>query len=430
MAKTLVALYDELETARDVIEDLVDEGFDRDQISLTAYDPEGKYGKYLETGEVEEEEGVDMQDAVGFGAVAGTIGGLVISAVVLPGLGPVLTAGAIGLAAATAGVGALTGGLIGALVEAGFPEEEAEVYAEGVRRGGNLVVIQTVDERVDEAREIMEDYDPVDMERRAEAWREEGWEGYDEEAEPYTEEEVEAERARYEEEWEEEEEETIPVVEEDVDVSKRREEQDVRVRVYVVKEPVEREVTLREERVKVEHRDAEGVDFDGEEVLDERVIEMTEASEEVVVDKDAEVVEEVVVSKEVDERTETVEATERHTEVEVERLDEDEYEDEEEYEEEEEYDVADIGDADPFANHEEEFRTHYSDHYLSRGYTYAETRPAYRFGYDLANEPDYADRDWEEVEADARRRWEEEDHDGPWEDFKEAVRHAWNEITD
>ena len=152
MAKTLVALYDELETARDVIEELVDEGFDRDQISLTAYDPEGKYGKYLETGEIEEEEEVDMQDAIGVGAVAGTIGGLVISAVILPGLGPVLTAGALGLAAATAGVGALAGGLIGALVEAGFPEEEAEVYAEGVRRGGNLVVIQTVDERVDEAR--------------------------------------------------------------------------------------------------------------------------------------------------------------------------------------------------------------------------------------------------------------------------------------
>ncbi|MFP4343092.1 MAG: YsnF/AvaK domain-containing protein [Anaerolineales bacterium] len=434
MAKTLVALYDELETARDVIEDLVDEGFDREQISLTAYDPEGKYGKYLETGEIEEEEeGVDMQDAVGFGAVAGTIGGLIVSAVVLPGLGPILTAGAIGAAAAAAGIGAVTGGLIGALVDAGFPEEEAEVYAEGVRRGGNLVVIQTVDERVDEAREIMEDYDPVDMERRAEAWREEGWEGYDEEAEPYTQEEVGTERDRYaeeyEEEWEEEEVETIPIVEEHVDVSKRRREEDVRVRVYVVKEPVEREVTLRDERVKVEHRPAEGADFAGKEVLDERVIEMTEATEEVVVDKDAELVEEVVISKEVDEHTETVKDTERHTEVEVERLEEGEHEAEEEWEE--EYDVADTGRSDPFANYEEGFRTHYSDYYLSRGYTYAETRPAYRFGYDLANEPDYADRDWKEVEPQARRRWEEEeDYEGPWEDFKEAVRHAWNEITD
>jgi hypothetical protein len=241
MAKTLVALYDELETARDVMEDLVDEGFDRNQISLTAYDPEGKYGRYLEAEEAGEE--VDMQDAVGFGAVAGTIGGLIVSAVVLPGLGPVLTAGGIGLAAASAGVGALTGGVLGALVDAGFPEEEAEEYAEGVRRGGNLVIVQTVDERVDEAREIMEDYDPADIERRAEAWREEGWEGYSETAEPYTEAQAEAERERYieyeEEEYDEYDEDAPPYSQVDEAIEEEREdleEEDeyYRVRVYAV----------------------------------------------------------------------------------------------------------------------------------------------------------------------------------------------------
>ena len=46
-----------------------------------------------------------------------------------------------------AGVGAAAGGLLGALTGSGLSEEESHVYAEGVRRGGNLVTVRTDDSR-------------------------------------------------------------------------------------------------------------------------------------------------------------------------------------------------------------------------------------------------------------------------------------------
>jgi hypothetical protein len=51
---------------------------------------------------------------------------------------------AAGWLAATA-VGAATGGVVGALTQAGVSEEDAHVYAEGVRRGGTLVSARVAD---------------------------------------------------------------------------------------------------------------------------------------------------------------------------------------------------------------------------------------------------------------------------------------------
>ena len=72
----------------------------------------------------------------GLGGAAGLLAGLGVLAI--PGLGPVVAAG--WLASTTLGVmaGAATGTIVGALTEAGVSEEEAPLYAEGVRRGGTL----------------------------------------------------------------------------------------------------------------------------------------------------------------------------------------------------------------------------------------------------------------------------------------------------
>ncbi len=75
------------------------------------------------------------------GGGAGLLAGLGMLAI--PGVGPVVAAGwlvatAVG-AVAAAGTGAVAGGLIGSLTEAGVSEDDAHVYLEGVRRGGTLV---------------------------------------------------------------------------------------------------------------------------------------------------------------------------------------------------------------------------------------------------------------------------------------------------
>jgi len=63
-------------------------------------------------------------------------------------------------------------------------------------------------------------------------------------------------------------------------------------------------------------------------------------------------------------------------------------------------------------------------------YTYDQYLPAYRYGYDLAVNERFRDyTDWNSVETDARRYWEER-NPGTWERFKNAVQHAWQEVKE
>jgi uncharacterized protein (TIGR02271 family) len=109
------------------------------------------------------------------------------------------------------------------------------------------------------------------------------------------------------------------VVEERLRVGKREVDRGgVRVRSYVVEEPVHEEVSLREERVEIERRPvtarASAADAD---LFRDQTIEVSERGEEAVVSKDAVVTEEVVVRKSADQRTENIDETVRRTEVDV-----------------------------------------------------------------------------------------------------------------
>jgi hypothetical protein len=94
-------------------------------------------------------------------------------------------------------------------------------------------------------------------------------------------------------------------------------------------------------------------------------------------------------------------------------------------------DVTSIGRGAParsFDTYESGFRRHYDTFYGDRGYTYNQYMPAYRYGYDLATNEQYRGRDWNDIEMDARHRWETEHPDSAWDDFKDAIRHSWNEV--
>jgi hypothetical protein len=129
------------------------------------------------------------EGAIG-GTAIGGIGGLLvgIAAVSVPGIGPVLTAGAVATALGTtvagAGLGAATGGLIGALAASGIPRDEAEVYVEGVKRGGVLVLVEASDTLATEASSVMSRAGAVDINVRREQWRQSGWQRFDETALP------------------------------------------------------------------------------------------------------------------------------------------------------------------------------------------------------------------------------------------------------
>ena len=113
-------------------------------------------------------------------------------------------------------------------------------------------------------------------------------------------------------------EQVIPVVSEELAVGKRASERRYRIRTYVVETPVEKEVTLRDERVIVERRPVSGAADPAAQRPQEREFEVVERHEEPVVEKRARNVEEVVVRTDANQRTETVRDTVRQTRVDIE----------------------------------------------------------------------------------------------------------------
>ena len=111
---------------------------------------------------------------------------------------------------------------------------------------------------------------------------------------------------------------TLRVVEERLRVGKREVARGaVRVRSYVVERPVEEQVHLHEERVTLERRPVDRPAVPGDIETGARTLEAVGRAEEAVVAKEARVVEEIGIRKEASDRVETVRDSVRKTEVEV-----------------------------------------------------------------------------------------------------------------
>ncbi len=186
--KTLVAVYDDIEKARRVVEELREANYDPADIGLVVLDREGQYSNYLNNNPVHSDaHDVDAKEGAAFGAAAGGLTGLLVglAALAIPGVGPVLAAGPVAAAllggAVGAAAGAATGSIVAGLVDLGVPQDEAGIYAEAVRRGGAMVVLKARDDATDNAIAIMRGHSPVDLESSAQRWREQGWAGFAEE---------------------------------------------------------------------------------------------------------------------------------------------------------------------------------------------------------------------------------------------------------
>ncbi len=429
MATNIVALYDDLSTAQQVVRDLRDAGIPSADISLVALDAAGEYGKYFTktTTKVNDSTADGVDKGAGVGALLGGLGGLLVGlgALAIPGIGPVLAAGPLATAVAAivgAGVGAAAGGavggIIGGLIDLGIPEEQAHYYAEGIRRGGVLVTARTNDADTDRAHAIMDGYNPVNIEERAAAWRQEGWKGYYMKAKPYTAEQITQERARYvapvattnKKNVAAGEEARFPVVEESLAVGKRQVKGgEVRVRKFVTETPVEENINLRQEHVSVERRPVDRpATPDMLNDMRDETLEVTETREEAVIQKQARVVEEVVVRKDVENETKKVRDSVKRTDVEVDRS----------------------GTNMAMDEYRTNWRNHYQKNFGNSGWKYEQYEPAYQYGYDLFNDKKYSSYDWARLEPEARKTWETRYPESAWDKAKLAVRYAWESIKD
>jgi uncharacterized protein (TIGR02271 family) len=228
----------------------------------------------------------------------------------------------------TDGDSARRGGFFARLFGLDDDLETAGQYEEAARRGSVVVAIDPLpEELVDDASRILSQNGAIDMDERVTQWRERGWTGYDHAAPAMTDEELTRERelaaprVPQPESQSSDEHVRIPVVEERLEVGKRRVERGaVRVFTRIAERPVEEQVELRQERARIERRavDREATEADLGAAFQEGSLEIRESEEQPVVAKRARVVEEVDIGKEVSERTETVRDTVRRSEVDVE----------------------------------------------------------------------------------------------------------------
>src|SRR5215208_2569545 len=154
MTVTISKLFDDHATATRAVAELEAAGVPRSEISVVASNADNWYesgdrrtAATTTTNRVDRDaDGVDDRAegagaGAGIGAAVGGTAGLLtgLGIMAIPGVGPVVAAGWLVATAAGMLTGAAAGGIIGALTQAGVSEEDAHVYAEGVRRGGSLV---------------------------------------------------------------------------------------------------------------------------------------------------------------------------------------------------------------------------------------------------------------------------------------------------
>ena len=173
MTRTITRSYDNYETASAVVENLEAAGISGSDISVVGRDEPDKDSNAAEGAGI----------GAGVGGAAGLLAGLGILAI--PGVGPVVAAGWLAATAAGAVAGAAAGGLVGSLTSAGLSEEDANYHAETVRRGGTVVSVKAADEHAATVESIMDGASPIDRDSRLAQYRAEGWNRFDEKAEPY-----------------------------------------------------------------------------------------------------------------------------------------------------------------------------------------------------------------------------------------------------
>ena len=148
--RTLTRLFDSHDDATATVQALEAAGFSHDDVSIVASNHDTRYtsaGSGTDT--------VAAAEAGGTGA---------------------------GIGAAVAGG---VGGLVGSLTQAGVPEHDAHVYAEGVRRGGSLVTVRVEEARAAEAEQILNGRSHVDPTTRRAEYASTGWERFDDKAPAY-----------------------------------------------------------------------------------------------------------------------------------------------------------------------------------------------------------------------------------------------------
>lgn len=205
MTVTISRLYNTHADARAAVQALESAGIKHNDISILASNADNWYSKDSKPtlvpdrdldGKDDRKEGAAAGAGIGaaVGGTAGLLAGLGLMAI--PGVGPVVAAGWLVAALTGAAAVGTAGGIIGALTQAGVSPEDADIYAESIRRGGALVSVRV--EEGDRARvQALMDKSSINASNRAAMYRKDGWQRFDPAAPTYNADQVKRERELY-----------------------------------------------------------------------------------------------------------------------------------------------------------------------------------------------------------------------------------------
>jgi hypothetical protein len=210
MTVKISCLYDNYPAAENAVRALEASGVKSGEISIVASNAEGWYknnkttdAHIVDAKHDKDRDGVDdrvegARTGAGVGGVVAGAGGLLagLGVLAIPGIGPVVAAGWLASTVAGLVTGGVVGGAVGALAESGVAKEDADVYAEALRRGGALVVARVPEADETRYRSVLAN-SAVDVTGRAALYRKAGWQRFDESAPLYTPEEVRRSRELY-----------------------------------------------------------------------------------------------------------------------------------------------------------------------------------------------------------------------------------------
>jgi uncharacterized membrane protein len=154
-----IGVFSSRQDAEMALQELRDAGFNMDRVSIIARDAKGK--DQISDADMNPKE-EQVKGGAGAGAVAGSatggllglIGGLGVLAI--PGVGP---AAEVGIVLANtllgSGIGAAGGGLVGALIGWGVPEDRAQYYGDCLNQGDYVLILEGSSEDVRTAEAIL-----------------------------------------------------------------------------------------------------------------------------------------------------------------------------------------------------------------------------------------------------------------------------------
>jgi uncharacterized protein (TIGR02271 family) len=416
---TVVGVFPDRREAERAIEHLRRSDFDDDQIGIAVRDAE--HGEGTIRSADDDASGGALTGAVTGGALGGILGAL--AAGLIPGVGPVIAGGLLAGVLGGAAVGAAAGGLLGALADMGVPEDEARYYDEEFRSGRTIVTVKD-DRRYDEARAILREHGAYDIQDRdtkmtgprtaasdSDAYA--TMKGRDAPERDLPQSRLERDSAGERMELRQED---LSARKETAEAGKVQLEKDVVAERRTMDVPVSREEAVIE-RHPVDRRPSDRPVSGREE------IEIPLREEQVTIDKQPVVYEEVEIGKRQVQGTKRVSGDVRR----------------------EVADVKESGDVRFGAAHSDArmptwdevspgFRSRWQQSHGNTGGRWEDYEPGYRYGYEMAHDPRYLDRDWNDLEPEFRNDYSEwsrkygyRSEASTWDKVRANAREAWQE---